>query len=413
MTQKLSIAFFALFLICAGAVMAAGSASINSGSVDFTADGDGVVTVAGPDGFHQRLELEGGHASMGLYDDAGSPLADGTYKWQITMDGKAPADRSERAIEGESFSGAFTIAGGSPVNPLALESRKDQVILDDLIVDGSACVGLDCVNGESFGFDTLRLKENNLRVHFNDTSTTASFPGNDWRLVANDSSNGGSNHFSIEDSDAGRNPFRVEAGAPANALVVEADGDIGVGTLNPVVDMHIVSGNTPTLRLEQDGSNGFTPQTWDVAGNEANFFIRDATNGSTLPLQIKPGAPTATIFMAASGNVGIGTASPDDELDIQGAGPTLRFTNTGSAANNWRAGVNSGAGRLVFQADSGNVALQIDPQSNDNLVWIGRTDAETVTIEGTLALSTTCIELGGNACSVLGGNISCVVGSCP
>ncbi len=39
----------------------------------------------------------------------------------------------------------------------------DQVILDDLIVDGSACIGFDCVNGESFGFDTLRLKENNLR----------------------------------------------------------------------------------------------------------------------------------------------------------------------------------------------------------------------------------------------------------
>ena len=30
----------------------------------------------------------------------------------------------------------------------------DQVIPDDLIVQGSACIGLDCVNNESFGFDT-------------------------------------------------------------------------------------------------------------------------------------------------------------------------------------------------------------------------------------------------------------------
>ena len=52
----------------------------------------------------------------------------------------------------------------------------DQVILDDLIVDGSVAVGLDAVNGESFGFDTLRLKENNLRLHFDDTSVAASFP---------------------------------------------------------------------------------------------------------------------------------------------------------------------------------------------------------------------------------------------
>ena len=28
---------------------------------------------------------------------------------------------------------------------------RDQVILDDLIVEGSACIGFDCVNGESFG----------------------------------------------------------------------------------------------------------------------------------------------------------------------------------------------------------------------------------------------------------------------
>ena len=59
----------------------------------------------------------------------------------------------------------------------------DQVILDDLIVDGSLAVGLDAVNGENFGFDTLRLKENNLRLHFDDTSVAAAFPRNDWRII--------------------------------------------------------------------------------------------------------------------------------------------------------------------------------------------------------------------------------------
>ena len=59
---------------------------------------------------------------------------------------------------------------------VAMPAAADQVILDDLIVDGSICVGLDCVNGESFGFDTLRLKENNLRIRAVDTSSTSSFP---------------------------------------------------------------------------------------------------------------------------------------------------------------------------------------------------------------------------------------------
>ena len=143
----------------------------------------------------------------------------------------------------------------------------DQQILDDLIVDGSMCVGLDCVNGESFGFDTIRLKENNLRIKFQDTSSSASFPTNDWQLTANDSSNGGANKFSIDDIDGGRTPFTVEAGAPSHSLYVDDGGRIGLGTSTPVVEMHVVNGDSPTMRLEQNGSSGFTPQTWDVAGN--------------------------------------------------------------------------------------------------------------------------------------------------
>ena len=51
----------------------------------------------------------------------------------------------------------------------------DQVINDDLIVDGSQCVGIDCASGLNFGFDTLILKENNVRLLFDDTSSSGSF----------------------------------------------------------------------------------------------------------------------------------------------------------------------------------------------------------------------------------------------
>jgi hypothetical protein len=215
-------------------------------------------------------------------------------------------------------SGNFSIFNGSLVTPSneGLSSTQDIQHLDDVIISFSLCVGNDCVNGESFGFDTLRLKENNLRIHFQDTSTSASFPTNDWRIVANDSSNGGGNYLAFEDSNAGRQVFRVDAGAPANALRVDSSGDVGIGTASPVVDVHVVSGNTPTLRLEQNGSSGFTPQTWDVAGNEANFFVRDATNGSRLPFKIKPSAPTNSIFVDSDGGIGFGTQSLNSAASI-------------------------------------------------------------------------------------------------
>ena len=72
------------------------------------------------------------------------------------------------------------------------------------------------------------------------------------------------------------------------------------------------------MRLEQDGSSGFTPQTWDLAGNEANFFIRDASNGSTLPFRVFPGAPSnALIVEASTGDVGMGTTSPLGALHVE------------------------------------------------------------------------------------------------
>ncbi len=144
----------------------------------------------------------------------------------------------------------------------------------------AACASaFDCVNGESFGFDTVRLKENNLRLHFDDTSTAASFPRNDWRITANNSSNGGASYLAIEDA-----PPDVPVphrGRGAGERVVCRCRRRRRHRTNASVELQIIDGNTPTLRLEQDGSSGFNPQTWDVAGNEANFFLRDVTNGST------------------------------------------------------------------------------------------------------------------------------------
>ncbi len=211
-----------------------------------------------------------------------------------------------------------TGASVAAVMALSQTASADFVILDDLIVDGSACIGFDCVNGESFGFDTIRLKENNLRIKFEDTSSTASFPTTDWTLVANDSANGGQNKFSILDNSANRTIFTVEGNAPSNSLYVDDGGRIGFGTSIPVADLHVKTGNTPTLRLEQDGTSGFSPQTFDVAANEANFFVRDATNGSTLPFRIRPGADSNVIYIDPDSEVGINHTNPEAPLHIEG-----------------------------------------------------------------------------------------------
>jgi Chaperone of endosialidase len=221
----------------------------------------------------------------------------------------------------------------------------DFVIADDLIVQGSACVGLDCVDGESFGFDTIRLKENNTRFHFDDSSVSAGFATNNWQIRANAQGSGGGSFLAIVDqgatgnSETGTIVFEVDAGAPANSLRVSSGGNIGIGTATPVLDVHANTTDTPAIRLEQNNAGGFTAQTWDVAGNEANFFVRDVTSGSRLPFRIRPGAPTSSIDIAASGFVGIGTGSPalvsgvsNQIVEISGSSnPGLAVRNTTGA----------------------------------------------------------------------------------
>jgi hypothetical protein len=219
------------------------------------------------------------------------------------------------------------VQGGSIVTPGAPEeiSRTQDVLhYDDVIITGSLCVGFDCINGESFGYCTLKLKENNLQLCFEDTSS-GTFPTNDWKFQINDTTSGGASYFTLWDTDGGRRPFTIEAGAPAHSLYVEDYGRVGLGTSIPYVELHIVDGDSPTIRLDQDGSSGWTAQRWDLCGNETNFFVRDVTNGSKLCFRIQPNTPSNTLCMRSTGYVGIGTWSPAYNLEIETTGSDSVF----------------------------------------------------------------------------------------
>ncbi len=358
-----------------------------------------ILTVTGPCSYeYQRVVSEGG-VSFQLDETT----IDGAYTYQLVRIEEIDGDVIEtlelaRAKNDEETPKALCRQGKLPGPPLvqaegflvaqreiiydpeAVEKTaaadrdrtgiptKDHLIYDDLIVDGSACIGFDCVNGESFGFDTLRLKENNLRIGFDDTSTAGSYPRNDWQLTANDSANGGANKFSIDDITGNRTPFTVEANARSHSLYVDDGGRIGNRTSTPSVEIHTIDGDTPTVRLQQDGSSGFAPQTWDVAGNETNFFIRDVTNGSTLPLRIRPGAPSSSIYIDVGGFVGLGTASPDDQLHIENESssdtPGIRLVNTDVNDDGWSFRLSDADEFRISKQESGAVEFEIEPDGD-------------------------------------------------
>jgi hypothetical protein len=376
-----------------------------------------------------------------LTDVKGERLPDGQYTYELRLTPVIPAEVREKLAEARTKgnadalqrdlrrrgvipanaavqSGSFTVTNGmvlvagaasegarpgraavdqspdpAPVNaPVAAPASKssfkirrhhpsfmvfDQVIPDDLIVQGSVCAGLDCVNGENFGFDTIRVKENNTRIQFDDTSTSAGFATNNWQIRANDSASGGASFLGFVDqgatgnSETGTIVFAVAAGAPANSLRVSSGGNVGIGTATPVLDVHANTTDTPAIRLEQNNSGGFTAQTWDIGANEANFFVRDVTSGSRLPFRVRPGAPTSSIDIAASGNVGIATGSPGAQLDISGNAMILGSDSGLNTRTNNTIKLNRLAAPPFVTTNLNFGVLNAATTSTDNIVGIG------------------------------------------
>lgn len=235
-------------------------------------------------------------------------LADGAYSYELRV---AQNDAGPLVQ-----SGTFTVANGAVVSPDAIEGRAFPVrplrppvantfFTDDVSARGGVCAGADCTSTETYAA-TAKLKANNTRLRFEDTSTSVGFPTTDWQLSANDTTSGGAEKFFLEDLTAGTVPLLIEGGTPNNALYLDSTGRVGLRTSTPGRDLTISAPVTTIIRMEQST----TPfQAWDVVANDNNFYVRDV-NHEQNPFIIKTSAPYNSLVIDSAGRIGLGVASP-------------------------------------------------------------------------------------------------------
>jgi hypothetical protein len=229
-----------------------------------------VLTVAGPEGFYVRHSSQGSTPELALAGPNAEPLPSGHYTWELRAAAQVlPTSSVDAAaavatdLERDVQWGHFRVQAGQVLAPDPEANERagtplpaETVVTEsleggpthgtdvDVYIDGHLCVGggpLDshCTGVESLALRTILVKEDNNRIHFEDTSTLAGFATTDWRITINSSTNDDAAFFAIEDLDEATVPFTIEGGADDNALWVDENGRVGVGTSTPNFQLHV------------------------------------------------------------------------------------------------------------------------------------------------------------------------------
>ena len=176
-----------------------------------------------------------------------------------------------------------------------------------------------------------------------------------------------------------------------SVFYIEDGGDVGIGTTNPLANLHIYGSDEQSLFIGSSNANRALfvldgASNGDGAGGDyaylahnadGSFDIKNLQNNS---INFATGSSgTTRMSITSGGNVGIGTTSPAEKFEIQQNGNyQLKLTNGSTGGGNVRIAYadnafGSGGSKVVFDLDNGGSANAEFVIQSDGNVGIGTT----------------------------------------
>ena len=117
--------------------------------------------------------------------------------------------------------------------------RADQVVNDDLIVVGNACIGADCLEDRVFDTSPLVLQENNTRLILGGAG--------EFRLAANENTDGGLNEFRIDSFQSSVVSSTIAVSGTGSYVFLPSADELTDGSLQVSLDEGIWSSTTEVV----------------------------------------------------------------------------------------------------------------------------------------------------------------------
>ena len=157
--------------------------------------------------------------------------------------------------------------------------------------------------------------------------------------------------------------------SPSNAKVTfDGNGNVGIGTTNPLHDLHVHSSDVGPVKIHSTNTNGAYIRLSDVnTTSDPNHVWIGAQGNDTKFYQSNT---LLSLIIKSTGNVGIGTTDPSALLHLKSTnastGPSLIFENTNNAQNmNIDFWNNAGALQSRIQYAEGPASFNFIPNTSN------------------------------------------------